>query len=128
MAGHSRGTWSTAPGTHTANIHRSVHQDYVVPATGEGRGGWAEARGTYGVMMRERAELVRGVQAGEVSGVALQQERKGQSAVSSGTHSPNSGQQGYRRQHRLTVPPHTFLRHWDPCTAFPLRALGQLRV
>lgn len=34
------------------------------------------------MMMRERAELVRGVQAGKVSGVRLQRERKRRSAVS----------------------------------------------
>lgn len=34
-----------------------------------------EARGTHGVMVRERAELVMGVQAGEVSGVGLRQNK-----------------------------------------------------
>lgn len=49
---------------------------YAVSATGEGKVvNGAEPRGTYRVVMRERPELVRGVQAGEVSGVSLQQER-----------------------------------------------------
>lgn len=39
----------------------------------------AEPKGTYGVMMRERAELMRRVQAGEVSGVGLRRDRESQS-------------------------------------------------
>lgn len=56
----------------------------------------AEQKGTYRVMVRERAELVRRVQAGEVSGVGLQHERSGWS-VSGGPqgHSPNPGRQEF---------------------------------
>lgn len=129
-----QGAWSTAPSTHTASIARPGRSARAPGASRrEGRGGGAEARGTYRVMVRERAELVRGVQAGEVSGVGLQQEEKGRSAAPSGTLT-KLGAARLPHQHRLSARPHgparphTFLRRWDPCATFPRRALGQPRV
>lgn len=56
-------------------------------------GGCSVTRGTYRVMMRERAELVRGVQTGEVSGVGLQHERNKAVGGCPQGHAPNSAWQ-----------------------------------
>lgn len=54
----------------------------------------AHARGTYGVMMRERAEMVVRVQTGEVSGVGLHTKEAGnESAVCSVQHTRSASQQ-----------------------------------
>ena len=57
--------------------------------------------GTYRVMMRERAKLVRGVQAGEISGVGLQQERNSQSV---GPARPLTKLREARRPHVALAP------------------------
>lgn len=62
-----------AENIHTVNIHRpgQVVRGYMDSPQRGGMVDGAEMRGTYGVMMREWAEMVMRVQTGEVSGVAL---------------------------------------------------------
>lgn len=99
-----------------------------MPATGEGKvARGAELRDTYGVMMRERAELVRGVQAGEVSGVGLWHKRNSQSAgalrdtqQTQGTHYTGPGHHHPSPLSRLHICPSAA----QSLLHFPLRALG----
>lgn len=87
----------------------------------------AELRGTYGVMMRERAKLVMGVQAGKVSGVGLQHERKSQWAGALRDHQCPQGGKISHVRHRLSVASagstvvstHLSLCVSDLCSTFP---------